>query len=71
MDNVKERRKALGWDRATLAQRTGLNKSVVALVERGMWEEDDALTRVAYVLNEAERGNMDIQLPPPAAPTDN
>ena len=70
VDNVKERRKALGWDRATLAQRTGLNKAVVALIERGQWQEDDALTRVAYVLNQAEAGNLEIQLPPPSAPED-
>lgn len=62
---IKERRKALGWSRAELAQRTGLNSPVIAMIERGDWSEDDAHTRVHHVLGEAERGNTDVVLAPP------
>ena len=71
MDDVKARRKALGWDRATLAHRAGMDKAVVALVERGLWDEDEALTRLAYVLSEAESGNVNVQLAPPTIPEPN
>lgn len=63
--SVKERRKALGWSRAQLAERAGLNSALVALIERGQWEEEDAWTRVHYVLGEAEGGNVDVRLDPP------
>lgn len=63
--DVKERRKGLGWSRADLAARTGLNSAAVALIERGEWSEEDALTRVAFVLGEAEGGNLDVKLDPP------
>ena len=65
---IKERRKALGWDRQELAMRAGVPKSVVALVERDAWSEEDALKRVATVLGLAEAGESDPRLPPPAAP---
>ena len=68
MDNVKERRKALGWDRATLADRAGVDKAALALIERGMWSEADALTRVAHVLLQAEEGNLDVRLERPQMP---
>jgi len=68
MDNVKERRKALGWDRATLADRAGVDKAALALIERGMWSEADALTRVAHVLLQAEAGNLDVRLERPQMP---
>ena len=68
MDNVKERRKALGWDRATLADRAGVDKAALALIERGMWSEADALTRVAHVLLQAEAGNLEVRLERPQMP---
>lgn len=71
MDDVKTRRKALGWDRGELAERAGVDKAALALIERGMWSEEDALTRVAHVLGEAERGNFDVKLAPPSMPDEN
>lgn len=68
MENVKERRKALGWDRATLADRAGVDKAALALIERGMWSEVDALTRVAHVLLQAEAGDTDVRLERPTMP---
>ena len=64
-DDIKARRKALGWDRAELARRAALDRSVVQLVERGEWSESDALARVEEVLRRAEAGERDVQLQPP------
>lgn len=61
---LKERRAALGWDRAELARRTGLDKRVVQLVELGQWTEPDALARVEEALWRAEAGESDVVLPP-------
>lgn len=69
--NVKERRKALGWDRAELARRAGVDKAALMLIERDQWSEEDALMRVAHVLSEAEAGNLDVQLAPPSLPDEN
>jgi len=63
---VKARRKALGWSRADLADRSGINTPTLGLIERGLWDESDSLTRVAYILDQAEAGNLDARL---AAPT--
>ena len=71
MSDTKARRKALGWDRTELARRAGVDKAALALIERGMWSEEDALTRVAHVLGEAEKGNLDVQLEPPKLPDEN
>lgn len=68
--NIKERRKALGWSRADLAARSGVNSAAIALIERDQWSEEDALTRVVYILGEAEKGNTTIILPPPEQPKD-
>ena len=62
--SVKERRKALGWNRTELAARTVLDKRVVQLIELGQWSEDGALGRVEYVLSAAENGDVAVQLPP-------
>jgi transcriptional regulator with XRE-family HTH domain len=62
--DLKERRKALGWDRAELARRAGLDRSVMQLVELGQWTEEDALQRVEEVLRRAEAGELDVVLPP-------
>lgn len=61
--SVKERRLALGWDRAELARRAGLDRSVVQLVELGQWSEEDALGRVAEALRRGEAGE-DVVLGP-------
>jgi predicted transcriptional regulator len=63
-DDVKARRKALGWTRADLARRTALDKHIIQLVELGQWSEADALGRVQYVLGCAENGDLDVALPP-------
>lgn len=68
--SVKERRKALGWNRATLAQRAQVDRAALQLIELGQWSEDDALRRVAEVLVRAEAGELDVQLPPPEKPGD-
>ena len=61
--DIKERRKALGWNRAELAKRAALDKHVVQLIEMGQWSEEDALGRVQYVLRSAEAGQPDIHRP--------
>ncbi len=63
--SVKDRRKALGWDRAELARRSGVDKSALQLVELGQWTEEDALRRVEEVLARTEMGEKDVVLPPP------
>lgn len=67
---IKDRRKALGWSRADLAERAGLNTALVAMMERGQWEEEDAWTRVAFVLGRAEEGDVEVRLPPPERPAE-
>ena len=68
--DIKVRRKALGWSRQDLAERAGLNSALVAMMERGQWEEDDAWTRVAHVLQKAEEGDLSVRLAPPERPED-
>jgi transcriptional regulator with XRE-family HTH domain len=63
--DIKNRRKALGWSRQELAERSAVPKSVVALIERDEWSDAEALERVATVLGLAEAGNTDPRLPPP------
>lgn len=63
-EDVKARRKALGWNRAELARRAALDKHIIQLIELGQWSEEDALGRVAYVLNSAENGDLDVELQP-------
>jgi transcriptional regulator with XRE-family HTH domain len=63
--SVKDRRKALGWDRAELARRAGVDRSALQLVELGQWTEEDALRRVEEVLARTEAGEVDVVLPPP------
>jgi transcriptional regulator with XRE-family HTH domain len=66
--DIKARRKALGWGRQELAERSGVPKSVVALIERDEWSEPDAISRVATILGLAEAGSSDPRLPPPLPP---
>jgi hypothetical protein len=70
MSDIKERRKALGWNRAELAKRAALDKNIVQLIELDQWSEDGALGRVQYVLRSAEAGYVDIQLEPVSADDD-
>lgn len=63
--SVKDRRKALGWDRAELARRAGVDRSALQLVELGQWTEEDALQRVDEVLRRTEAGEVDVVLAPP------
>jgi transcriptional regulator with XRE-family HTH domain len=66
--SIKERRKALGWNRAELAARAQVDRSAMQLIELGEWSEGDAIRRVAEVLARAEAGERDVQLPPPERP---
>jgi ribosome-binding protein aMBF1 (putative translation factor) len=66
--SIKDRRKALGWNRAQLAQRCAIDRRVMQLVELGQWSEADALERVETVLSRAEAGETDVQLTPPRPP---
>ena len=59
---TKDRRKALGWTRAELADRAGLDPRVVQLVELGQWSEGEAIDRVEAVLSRAEGGERDVHL---------
>ncbi|MCB9795034.1 MAG: helix-turn-helix transcriptional regulator [Alphaproteobacteria bacterium] len=66
--DIKARRKALGWSRGELAERAGLDKGVVQLVELGQWEEFEALGRLDTVLRMGEAGEEDPRLAPPEVP---
>lgn len=67
-NDIKARRKALGWSRGELAMRAGLDKGVVQLVELGQWQEFEALGRLNAVLGMGEAGEEDPRLPPPEVP---
>ncbi|NOY25614.1 MAG: helix-turn-helix transcriptional regulator [Oligoflexia bacterium] len=60
--DVKIRRKSLGWSRAELAHRAGIDPRVVQLIELSQWTESGALTRVGQVLARAESGETDVHL---------
>lgn len=65
---TRERRTALGWDRAELARRAGVDRAALQLIERDAWTDPDALARVAEVLDRAEKGERDVALPAPTLP---
>ena len=66
MDDIKTRRKALGWSRATLAEKAALDKRIIQLIELGEWTEDEETKlRARFLL---EHGDADIQLDPVRAP---
>jgi transcriptional regulator with XRE-family HTH domain len=69
MSDTKSRRKALGWSRRDLAERTALDKRIIQLVELGQWTESEALGRVEYVLSAGEAGDLELRLPPLEEPT--
>jgi|GEM_PF-2379849 len=62
--DTKTRRKALGWSRAELADRAGLDPRVIQLAELDQWEEEAALARIAEVLDRAEAGDLGVRLRP-------
>lgn len=68
--DVKAQRKALGWNRAELADRAGVDRAALALIERDQWSEDDAWARVVEVLWRAAHGEPDVRLAHPKAPAD-
>lgn len=63
--SIKDRRKALGWRRAELAGRAGVDANALAMIERNDWSDDDAIRRVHEVLSRTEAGETDVVLPPP------
>lgn len=60
--SIKDRRKALGWSRAELADRAGIDPRVVQLLELGQWSEEESADRVDEVLTRAEAGERDVAL---------
>ena len=68
MSELKTRRKALGWSRRDLAERTALDKRIIQLVELGQWTESEAVGRIEYVLSAGESGDLEVRLPPLEAP---
>ena len=68
MSEPKTRRKALGWSRRDLAERTALDKRIIQLVELGQWTESEAVGRIEYVLSAGEAGDLEVRLPPLEAP---
>ena len=68
MSELKTRRKALGWSRRDLAERTALDKRIIQLVELGQWTESEAVGRIEYVLSAGEAGDLEVRLPPLEAP---
>lgn len=66
--SIKDRRKALGWSRAELAQRAGVDRAALQLIEQDAWSEEDSLARVAEVLDRTEAGETDVQLEHPKPP---
>ena len=69
MSEHKARRKALGWSRRELAERTALDKRIIQLVELGQWTESEAVGRIEYVLSAGEAGDLELRLPPLEEPT--
>lgn len=59
---IKDRRKAIGWSRADLADRAGIDSRLVQLLELEQWSEAEALGRVEEVLTRAEAGEADVRL---------
>ncbi|MEQ1502019.1 MAG: helix-turn-helix domain-containing protein [Myxococcota bacterium] len=65
---VKDRRKALGWDRAELARRARVDRAVLQLIELDQWTEGEDLQRVREVLDRTEAGEADVVLADRPAP---
>ena len=59
----KERRKALGWSRAELAQRAHVNKATLQLIEMGQSLDDESIARIEEAMSRAEAGEKDVMLP--------
>ena len=54
MDSIKDRRKALGWDRATLAKMADVDPRTLQLIELGQSLDDESMVRCAEALTQAE-----------------
>lgn len=65
---IKSRRKALGWSRAELADRAGIDRRVVQLVELDQWDDAETHARIRNVLGRAEQGEAHPRLAPPKLP---
>ncbi|MBT3218645.1 MAG: helix-turn-helix transcriptional regulator [Proteobacteria bacterium] len=59
----KERRKALGWSRADLANKAHVNKATLQLIEMGQSLDDESIARIEEVLSRTEAGEKDVMLP--------
>ncbi len=59
MDDLKERRKALGWTRAELARRADVDPRTMQLLELGESLDDEARARVEAVLAAEELRTSD------------
>ncbi len=59
MDDLKERRKALGWARAELARRADVDPRTLQLLELGESLDDEARARVEAVLAAEELRTSD------------
>ena len=66
--NIKDRRKALSLSRQELAERAGIDKSVLQQIELGTWEEGEARIRVEVLLERLEAGEHDARLEPMSQP---
>lgn len=54
MSDIKDRRKALGWSRAELAQRAFVDVRTLQLIELDLSADDESRDRVEATLREAE-----------------
>lgn len=59
MDDLKERRKALGWTRAELAQRANVDPRTLQLLELGQSLDDESRERVEAALAAEELRTSD------------
>lgn len=54
--DVREARMALGWSRATLADRARVDRRVVQLIELGLSEDEDSIRACEVALVAATEG---------------
>lgn len=59
MDDLKERRKALGWSRLELAQRAGVDPRTLQLLELGESLDEESKARAEAALDAEERRTAD------------
>ena len=58
-NNVKERRKALGWSRAHLGQKAYVDRRVIQLIEMEQSHDTEAMERIEAILSAAESAQAD------------